>query len=302
MTDYGIEPINLDDLDGERLEIYYLPLDLVLRLRWKDNPKNHDIGGVVQSIQQNGFRDPPSYDSNLQNQVGDLGALVEGNGRPEALGWMFQQQMEVPRGILVHKQSGEWHVPVHFGLDAESQMAAARYAVDHNNLTMSGGDFTAADMARMWDREAYANLNEMLIAAGTPAVTLDADDFAGLQEAWALELMGDDEDDSEKSDGSLLELTNVTIDEPENTVTPGEVWQVGRHVLVCASVVQDWASWVQYLTEGVLFMPYAGPFALVSEAAAEFPLLLVQPDPYIAGHMLDRYIETAGESSVEKLT
>lgn len=63
-------------------------------VRWSKNPKRHDIGALVESIQRYGFIDPPKWDATL-------GALVYGNGRDEALAWMETQGQALPRGVRI---------------------------------------------------------------------------------------------------------------------------------------------------------------------------------------------------------
>lgn len=104
------------------------------------------------------------------------------------------------------------------------------------------------------------------------------------------------------SDGSLLSIVDIALGEPKHTVTTGDVWKVGRHVLICADVVTGWPAWKDYLEPGVLFAPYAGPFVPVTVKAEEHRLLMVQPDPYIAGHTLDRAAEVIGDSAIAKLS
>ena len=156
------------ELQGEALMLYYVPLHEVAL--WDKNPKRHDIGAIITSIKENGFKDPPTYDSALD-------ALVEGNGRTESLQVMFKQGEPPPRGILVHKDEGYWCVPVLFGIDAKSRTAAERYAIDHNNLTMMGGEFTAYDMMRMWDRDAYLSVLQGLSDEGSLPISVDFDDL-----------------------------------------------------------------------------------------------------------------------------
>lgn len=108
----------------------------------------------------------------------------------------------------------------------------------------------------------------------------------------------DDDEESEAADDSLLQLTEVTIDEPRHKVERGEVWAVGRHILVCAEVIDEWKMWKHFLEDGFLFVPYAGPYAPLTVKADNFRFLMVQPDTYIAGHILDRYEEIHGEKSI----
>ena len=141
-------------------------------------------------------------------------------------------------------------------------------------------------------------LDELIEWGGFEPFELGLDDGEG--EADTSESQ-DEEDDTSISDGSLLELINVTIDEPVHSVEKGEVWKVGPHILVCAEVITGWPDWVRFLKgDNLYFTPYPGPFIPLSLRAKEGRLLMVQPDPYIAGHILDRYAEVEGEDAVSK--
>ena len=156
----------------DQLRIEYVPLSKAVL--WDRNPKAHDIGGICQSIREYGFRDPPAYDAALD-------AVVEGNGRIIALRMMHDQGGDPPRGIGTVGDTGEWAVPILFGVDASSKVAAEAYAVDHNNLTMLGGDFAVWDVARMWDDEYTAILKD-LAEQGRSPVTVDGEDLDALLE------------------------------------------------------------------------------------------------------------------------
>lgn len=104
-----------------------------------------------------------------------------------------------------------------------------------------------------------------------------------------------------KSDGSLLELTQITIAEPRHQVEKGQVWKVGPHVLVIAEVLTEWQSWKDFLTgDRTLFAPYPGPFVPLTVKAEEYHLVMVQPDAYIAGHILDQYAAVNGQGTVQR--
>jgi hypothetical protein len=103
-------------------------------------------------------------------------------------------------------------------------------------------------------------------------------------------------DDKEKA--SLLSRMQITIADPQTVVAKGDVWRLGKHLLVCDSVIDGWKAWKQYLTDDALFCPFPGPFVLLSVKAATHPLVLVQPDTYVAGHLIDRYIEVHGDQAV----
>lgn len=97
-----------------------------------------------------------------------------------------------------------------------------------------------------------------------------------------------------------LAVLRVSIADPEHKPVYGDVWEVGPHVLVIRDVFEDWKHYVPLLKEGWLLLPYAGPFvALVPEAKLK-TFVIVQPDTYVAGHILDRYAERHGDSTVRK--
>ena len=100
--------------------------------------------------------------------------------------------------------------------------------------------------------------------------------------------------------GDLLDLVNISIGEPAHKVATGDHYRLGRHHLFVCSVMTDWRTWLPYLVEGSIFCPYPGPFAAYGVTAAESILILVQPDHYTAGHVIDRYAEVHGEDAVRK--
>jgi hypothetical protein len=131
-------------MSEEKLELRYIPL--AQAKLWDDNPKRHDIEALMRSIEKHGFGDPPKYDSQLDG-------LVYGNGRTEALERLRANGSDPPRGIA-KLEDGEWALPVIFGVDAASRAAAVAFAVDHNNLTLLGGDdVDFSKLLAMWDEE-----------------------------------------------------------------------------------------------------------------------------------------------------
>lgn len=159
-----------DNLIGSKLEMRYVNIDEVVL--WARNPKLHDIGAISESIKRYGFRDPSAYDATL-------GGLVEGNGRAETLKTMRRMGDNPPKGILTD-DDGNWYMPILFGLDAESQIAAEQYAVDHNNLTLSGGDFTISDFSGFWDKDKYLDLLNSFVIENVDTAALDKSDIGVL--------------------------------------------------------------------------------------------------------------------------
>lgn len=155
------------------LRLEYVPLSVAMM--WEDNKKLHDIGGIIQSIRRHGFKDPAKFEPALN---GGNGGIVEGNGRFEALASMRESGADAPRGVAV-TEDGAWAVPVLFGVDAESEEAAEAYGIDHNQLTMMGGDFSLSDTLHMWESDFEDQLRKLAEADAMP-VTIDGDDLDAL--------------------------------------------------------------------------------------------------------------------------
>jgi hypothetical protein len=114
---------------------------------------------------------------------------------------------------------------------------------------------------------------------------------------------GDDAQEGEGrlNDGALLALVDICVSEPRHQVQAGEVWELGRHKLVVAPVLTGWRQWASFLEgEATVFCPYPSQFVALSSKAADHRLIMVQPDLYIAGHCLDRYVDVHGTGSVRR--
>lgn len=168
---------DIQDLDlqpgFEQLQIRYVLVSQALEWELDGNPKKHNLHKIADSILCNGFRDPPAFDASLN---GGKGGLVFGNGRTEALGWMESQGRNPPRGIAV-TVDGRWAMPILFGVDAKSEAAAKRFSLDHNLLTMAGGEFTALDMSRMFESEPYLEMLQELADINELPLMVDGDDL-----------------------------------------------------------------------------------------------------------------------------
>lgn len=189
---------------ANELTIRYVPITDAREWVWVDNPKQHDDAALIRSIERYGFQEPPKFNATLPNESDGTGAFTSGNGRVTAVYTMYMRQMDRPDGIR-EDDDGVWLIPVNFGNDLPEDMAAA-YAVDANNLTVMGGDFTADDVARMWDRDGYERVLAGLKDAGELPVTVDEHDVAAL---------------FEKMDGvgPMVESTEFEIPDTEFDVT-----------------------------------------------------------------------------------
>lgn len=156
------------NLIGEKLlRIEYIPITQAAR--WDRNPKRHDLPALIASIRRYGFRDAPIYDSTLS-------ALVAGNGRATAVESMWNSGETPPAGVATDPD-GTWYIPVQFGNDAPSVAVAEAFAIDHNNLTVSG---SGLDPAALWDAAGYADVIRALADGCELPETVGADAAAVL--------------------------------------------------------------------------------------------------------------------------
>lgn len=119
---------------------------------------------------------------------------------------------------------------------------------------------------------------------------LEGEDLAKLGwNADELRSLEDNELKQLESDASMLDRLEVTIAEPKTKCQTGQVIKLGDATLVIADPVTEVAKWLPYLTPKMIFAPYPGPYAALTTNGAFNKILLVQPDPFIAGHIVDHY-------------
>jgi hypothetical protein len=172
-------------------------------------------------------------------------------------------------------------------------------------------------VARGWtdaQKRAYVIADNQIAAKSvwnTELLSVELADLKGLGFDLSLTGFGEDEladllatpgaDDGEDQ-GRLLNLMDITIAEPRNKPERGDHYLLGgRHHLVCCGVIEDHAQWSPLLGPGTLFAPFPGPFVPFAEKAAEAVFVMVQPDRYIAGHLLDRYEDAHGADSIKRV-
>lgn len=204
-----------------------------------------------------------------------------------------------PAGITVDSD-GTWLVPLLTGWASRSDAEAEAYLIADNEWTSRGG----------WDND---QLSELLseLADGDPelfGVTGFTD--TDLETLLASTSSHDDDESGDGggegvsgSDGSLLVIADVSVAEPTHQVSTGDVYLLGgKHYLVCVDVMAGWSAWRDLLSDADrLFVPYPGPYAALSLRADEYTLVMVQPDHYVAGHILDKYAAIRGDESVTKV-
>lgn len=151
------------------LSLKYIPISQAEL--FDNNAKLHNLDQIIQSIARYGFKSACKWESTLND---GRGGIVAGNGRVEALRAMEERGDELPIGIA-QDETGEWCVPVLFGVEAESEVIARAYALDDNNLTLLGGDLDLADLKKLYNQELLMSELEELAQSGDLPVTFDND-------------------------------------------------------------------------------------------------------------------------------
>lgn len=214
--------------------------------------------------------------------------VLAGNGRLEAA-----------------KKLGWTKIAVSF-VDMDDAMAAGYGLADNRTAELAA-----------WNMEVVHRLDALYQAEeGFGAVGWSLDELVALRTDWStftgtLEVdlpqdLEEQEVDQAPGDAELLMKLKVTIEEPRSQVKRGEIYLFsGRHMMVIADVVSDADLWLPHMTAEKLFCPYPGPLLLLTQGAdpgdkenVGLEMLLVQPDYYIAGHILDNYKAIHGEDSV----
>ena len=119
----------------DSLEIRYEDLDDIVSA--DNNPKDHDLGVLYQSMQRFGFTNPI-----IMNE--STGKLLAGHGRLQTLQMMKDNGEDAPKRIDVVKDIEDdrietWYVPVLYGVSIENVSEAQAYLIADNRLTELGG-------------------------------------------------------------------------------------------------------------------------------------------------------------------
>jgi hypothetical protein len=250
------------------LAIAYEPLDGLKP--YERNARTHSVAQIKmieKSLRRFGWTTPMAKAD---------GVLIYGHARRQAAMNLRDQRIAIP----MNDDPGSGPVVDLSHLSADERRA---YVIADNQLAAAAG----------WDERV---LGEELRDLSASAFDLSLLGFgrADLEELM-IEPVGDEKP------GALLELASITIAEPKHTVEAGDHWLLSaRHHLLCCSVIEDWPRWRPLLKRGHLFVPYPDQFVPFGRKAMECALVMVQPDAYAAGHLLDRYAEVRGEQALLK--
>ena len=257
---------------------------------YHQNPRQGDTGTIAESLRTNGQFRPLVV--NKGTHTGRPYEVLAGNHTLLAARELDGTQDAFPRLDC-------------YVIDVEEDHA--RRIVLADNRT--------SDLATYDNHELVELLTATDDLAGTGWVEDDIELLAGLAEGepgpGELEAM-DDEDTEAGEDARELEeevgqdiaKVDVLWGEPSHTVTTGDVYELSMpggevHILVVADLARGYDKWAKYL-DGRVFMPYPDVYMTTSDIAHQEEILLVQPEKYLAGHLLDKHASVHGEESVVK--
>ncbi|MEG5173306.1 DNA methyltransferase [Microcoleus sp. B3-D7] len=190
-----------------------------------NNAKLHNLDQIIESITRYGFKSACKWEGTLN---GGRGGIVAGNGRVEALRVMEQRGDDLPIGIAQDTETGEWCVPVLFGVEAGSEVIARAYALDDNNLTLLGGNFAVADLLKLYDQELLLSELEELSKLDQVPVSIGEANLEDLLNQLALGGNSEPEPEYGEDDPTILEGIQV-----REGVELGAIFQLGRHKIMC---------------------------------------------------------------------
>jgi hypothetical protein len=233
------------------LEFMVVPLDTL-----KPDPKNVRIHNDRQiEVMRNSLQTYGQVTPIVQVK----GVVVKGNATLEAA-----------------KQLGWTHI-------AAVPLKLERKLVDEYKLV----DNRSSDLSYFDDGLLLPELNTLL-EEGSDLNLLgwNEEDLKLLEEA-----IEDGEVEQLPSDATLLDQLSVTVEEPKTKLERGMVREVGNHILIVCDPVKDADIWFPYMKKEFLFAPYPGPYIALSLTSESRKILMVQPDVFIAGYIVDRYEE-----------
>jgi hypothetical protein len=232
------------------------------------NARRGDVPAIAASLKAHDQYKPIVV--NVGTHTGRANEVLAGNHTLMAFRDLAERMPDDERwsNILVH-----W-------VDVDEDRAARIVLTDNKTAELGG-----YDDALLY--ELVTGLGENLEGTGFTDLDLEMLEKAAADAADGLS--GDGDGESERGNGEKLALWGSTLGEPDVKPEPGSVWSMGHHTVVVASVHLEWARWMPMLTEGMVFAPYPSLMLPYVDKAVATPMLMVQPDPYIAGWLLTKW-------------
>lgn len=163
-----------------------------------------------------------------------------------------------------------------FWMDVDDEEAARLVAIDNHSARLGRDD----------EALLVALLTSLPDLTGTGYPARDLDDMIARQSGLLTR-------------GELLELAGVTVGEPTHQVMDGQLWRLAEGVvLAVCDLHTGWHLWGPLLDGAApetVFLPYPTPMA---PHGAQGPVVMVQPDTYLAGHLLDKWESLTGTPPV----
>ena len=218
----------MDEINEDVPKIVWMRTKDAFSLCWEGNKKRHDIDDIKASLIKYGIQELPKLDDNI--------GIKAGNGRIETLFEMEKAGEERPRGIR-EDNDGNWLVPIIAGVNALSENEAIAYAVDSNNIGMTG--MTEEEKSRQWD-DGYLEILAGLEEAGDRPVSV------GDEVTELLEMVGDvrgktpvnRKDGVRQGDKGIVDVGLSEMPVPVELqkkwgVQVWDIWELGEHRLIC---------------------------------------------------------------------
>lgn len=198
-------------IEGDRLELLYVPLSWARDYFLDDNYKKHDVGVVSESMTEHGYRDPMAFDASANE---GKGGIAYGNGRLETLCALYDQGYDCPR--FVHEvrdgEQIEWWFQMQFGADSKDHQESVRFAITHNLSTFKGGDFSPVEILEKGFEPGIYDIIQGQLEESSEVIGMDGDDFQSVMESLQLDeqrtLVFDDYEEEDDSSGSQYQSNN----------------------------------------------------------------------------------------------
>ena len=233
-----------------------------------------------------GDEDPRELRANPSNWRRHPGSQRNALGEVlKEVGWVTQVIKNVQTGNLVDG---------HMRVELATERGEPTVPVTYVDLTE---DEERLVLATLDPIGALADTDTEALTALVASLSID-----GELDAMLKALLPDVEDEEEQGEpAELLEALSVTLGDPEHRPDTGEVWAVGKSFLCVVSIYDGWATYVPLLSEDRLLVPYPTPILPLTDRGQRSELVMVQPDAWLAGHLLDKYAEIHGAGAVERL-